>query len=72
MTSVCFFAQPLQPILSVHGLDMPDFFVPGFGISRRVIESHIRYYCGPEAIARPYVLQVSLWRCAYDARDLLT
>lgn len=35
-----------------------NYFVPGFGISRRVIQTEIRYHCGPEAIARPYTHQV--------------
>lgn len=39
---------------------MPDYFVPGYGISRRVIQTEIQCHCGPEATARPYVYQVSL------------
>ncbi|KAF2234334.1 hypothetical protein EV356DRAFT_576776 [Viridothelium virens] len=34
-----------------------SYFVPGYGISRYVIQSQIRYYCGPGAFARPYTLQ---------------
>ncbi|KAF2201199.1 hypothetical protein GQ43DRAFT_455932 [Delitschia confertaspora ATCC 74209] len=34
-----------------------SYFVPGFGISRAVIQSEIRYHCGPEAIVRPYTHQ---------------
>ncbi|KAI9698884.1 MAG: hypothetical protein M1820_007305 [Bogoriella megaspora] len=36
-----------------------SYFVPGYGISRYVIQSQIRYYCGPGAFARPYTLHVS-------------
>ncbi|TKA74615.1 hypothetical protein B0A49_07031 [Cryomyces minteri] len=32
-----------------------SYFVPGYGISRFVIQEQIRWHCGPEAIARPYV-----------------
>jgi hypothetical protein len=35
-----------------------SYFVPGFGISRAVIQSEIRYHCGPDAIVRPYTHQV--------------
>ncbi|KAF2654697.1 hypothetical protein K491DRAFT_631546 [Lophiostoma macrostomum CBS 122681] len=34
-----------------------SYFVPGFGISRTVIQNEIRYHCGPDAIVRPYTLQ---------------
>ncbi|KAF1982706.1 hypothetical protein K402DRAFT_339650 [Aulographum hederae CBS 113979] len=34
-----------------------NYFVPGFGISRWVIQSEIRYFCGPDAIVRPYTHQ---------------
>jgi len=34
-----------------------SYFVPGYGISRAVIQSQIRYHCGPEAIVRPYTHQ---------------
>ncbi|KAL9094547.1 MAG: hypothetical protein Q9165_003106 [Trypethelium subeluteriae] len=37
-----------------------SYFVPGYGISRYVIQSQIRYYCGPGAFARPYTLQEQL------------
>jgi len=33
--------------------------VPGYRISRIVIQSEIRFHCGPEATVRPYTLQVS-------------
>ena len=45
-----------------------SFFVPGYGISRHVIQSQIRYYCGPGAFARPYTLHVSLAR----VRDMIS
>lgn len=34
-----------------------SYFVPGYGISRPVIQSEIRYHCGPDAIVRPYTFQ---------------
>ncbi|KAF1937675.1 hypothetical protein EJ02DRAFT_447296 [Clathrospora elynae] len=34
-----------------------SYFVPGFGISRAVIQNEIRYHCGPDAIVRPYTFQ---------------
>ncbi|TID26627.1 hypothetical protein E6O75_ATG01120 [Venturia nashicola] len=34
-----------------------SYFVPGFGISRAIIQSEIRYFCGPDAIVRPYTHQ---------------
>jgi hypothetical protein len=35
-----------------------NFFLPGYEISRAVIQSEIKYFCGPEAIARAYTFQV--------------
>ncbi|KKY15866.1 hypothetical protein UCDDS831_g07469 [Diplodia seriata] len=29
-----------------------NYFVPGYGISRSVIQGEIRYHCGPDAIAQ--------------------
>lgn len=37
-----------------------SYFVPGYGISRAVIQNEIRYHCGPEAIVRPYTFQVHI------------
>ncbi|KAI8930965.1 hypothetical protein NX059_011977 [Plenodomus lindquistii] len=34
-----------------------SYFVPGYGISRAVIQNEIRYHCGPDAIVRPYTFQ---------------
>ncbi|KAF2249978.1 hypothetical protein BU26DRAFT_518461 [Trematosphaeria pertusa] len=34
-----------------------SYFVPGYGISRAVIQNEIHYYCGPDAIVRPYTHQ---------------
>jgi hypothetical protein len=34
------------------------YFVPGYGISRIVIQSEIQYMCGPDAIVRPFTLKV--------------
>lgn len=39
-----------------------SYFVPGFGISRAVIQNEIRYHCGPDAIVRPYTFQVRFLR----------
>lgn len=39
-----------------------SYFLPGYGISRAVIQSEIRYHCGPDAIVRPYTHQV----CKFD------
>lgn len=36
---------------------LQDYFVPGYEISRRIIQNEIRFHCGPEAIARPYTFQ---------------
>lgn len=35
-----------------------SYFVPGYGISRAVIQSEIRYFSGPDSIVRPYTYQV--------------
>ncbi|KAI4926747.1 hypothetical protein J4E85_007042 [Alternaria conjuncta] len=37
-----------------------SYFVPGFGISRAVIQNEIRYHCGPDAIVRPYTFQAQI------------
>ncbi|KAB2577637.1 hypothetical protein BFW01_g9718 [Lasiodiplodia theobromae] len=34
-----------------------NYFVPGYGISRAVIQGEIRYHCGPDAIVRPFTHQ---------------
>ncbi|MCJ1362158.1 hypothetical protein MMC16_001260 [Acarospora aff. strigata] len=34
-----------------------EYFVPGFGISRQVMFSHIQFYLGPYASVRPYSYQ---------------
>ncbi|CAI6334223.1 unnamed protein product [Periconia digitata] len=31
-----------------------SYFIPGYGISRAVMQNDIHYYCGPDAIVRPY------------------
>ncbi|KAI9711358.1 MAG: hypothetical protein M1812_007207 [Candelaria pacifica] len=38
-------------------LEAGSYFVPGFNISRAVLQSNICYYLGPEAIVRPYTHQ---------------
>ncbi len=52
-------------LASIMSLPLNKYFVPGFGISRAVIQSEIRYHCGPEAIVRPYTLQVGCVSEAY-------
>lgn len=47
-------------ILSRNMAAPNSYFVPGFGISRTVIQNEIRYHCGPDAIVRPYTFQVRL------------
>lgn len=34
-----------------------SYFVPGYGISRHIIFSHIHFYLGPYASVRPYSYQ---------------
>ncbi|KAI4153148.1 MAG: hypothetical protein LQ340_002489 [Diploschistes diacapsis] len=34
--------------------DFQPYFVPGYGISRHIIVSHIQYFLGPYATVRPY------------------
>ncbi|MCJ1358128.1 MAG: hypothetical protein MMC33_008126 [Icmadophila ericetorum] len=34
--------------------EVKSYFVPGFGISRHIIFSHIQIYLGPDASVRPY------------------
>ncbi|KAF2399592.1 hypothetical protein EJ06DRAFT_531137 [Trichodelitschia bisporula] len=40
--------------MATQGQPANSYFVPGYGISRVVIQSQIRYYCGPDAIVRPF------------------
>lgn len=35
-----------------------SYFVPGYGISRTVMQTDIHFYCGPDAIVRPYTYHV--------------
>ena len=44
-----------------------SYFVPGFGISRAVIQNEIRYHCGPDAIVRPYTFQVKIATAAHTS-----
>lgn len=37
--------------------DPSRYFVPGYGISRHIIFSHIQFYLGPYASVRPYSYQ---------------
>lgn len=50
--------------------DLITYFLPGFGISRSVIQSEIRYFCGPDAIVRPFTHKVGDQRG--DAGPVLT
>lgn len=43
-----------------------SYFVPGYGISRAVIQNEIRYHCGPDAIVRPYTFQVRISQMSDD------
>lgn len=43
ITSHCLHAAEKATEEGRHRGDMPDFFVPGYGISRRVIQTEIRY-----------------------------
>ena len=31
-----------------------SYFVPGYGISRHIMFSHVHFYLGPDAMVRPY------------------
>ncbi|MCJ1426307.1 hypothetical protein MMC29_004210 [Sticta canariensis] len=39
---------------SVSSSEYSRYFVPGYGISRHIIFSHIHFYLGPYASVRPY------------------
>ena len=39
---------------SSYSQEYQSYFVPGYGISRHIIFSHIQYYLGPYATVRPY------------------
>ena len=49
-----------------------NYFVPGYGISRAVIQGEIRYHCGPDAIVRPFTHQVSAREARGPCRRVLT
>jgi hypothetical protein len=51
-------------------LEPNQHFVPGYGISRKVIQQSIPRYLGPGAIARPYVHEVRNYRHFLDAAKL--
>lgn len=40
-------------------MSLNNFFLPGFGISRVVLQRDIKYHLGPDTIVRPYIHQVS-------------
>ena len=42
---------------SLQNGQLRRYFVPGFGISRNIIFSHIHLYLGPSASVRPYSFQ---------------
>ncbi len=48
----------LYPVQQFTMAASNSYFVPGYGISRAVIQNEIRYHCGPDAIVRPYTFQV--------------
>ena len=45
------------PSSSSSGSEPNRYFVPGYGISRHIIFSHIQFYLGPYASVRPYSYQ---------------
>ena len=48
-------------VVAFDRFDMAEantYFLPGYGISRSVIQSEIRYFCGPDAIVRPFTHKV--------------
>ena len=51
------FLSQIHEMASVHNGDYKRYFVPGFGISRHIIFSHIHFYLGPYASVRPYSYQ---------------
>ncbi|KAJ4309271.1 hypothetical protein N0V94_009010 [Neodidymelliopsis sp. IMI 364377] len=46
-----------------------SYFVPGYGISRAVIQNEIQYHCGPDAIVRPYTFQAQIEDLKMSSRE---
>ncbi|KAF1931257.1 uncharacterized protein M421DRAFT_2768 [Didymella exigua CBS 183.55] len=46
-----------------------SYFIPGYGISRAVIQNEIRYHCGPDAIVRPYTFQAQIEDLKMSSRE---
>lgn len=44
--------------IKIMSQSLESHWIPGYGISRPVLQSNICYYLGPEAFVRPYVHQV--------------
>ena len=42
---------------SITGNELKQYFVPGWGISRNILFSHIHFFLGPHASVRPYSYQ---------------
>lgn len=47
-------------------MTLNDYFIPGFGISRLVIQRDIKFHLGPQTIVRPYTYHVCKSRPLYD------
>ncbi|PYH40445.1 uncharacterized protein BP01DRAFT_280178, partial [Aspergillus saccharolyticus JOP 1030-1] len=37
--------------------EIQQYWLPGYGLSRYIVLSHIQYFLGPSAVARPYSFQ---------------
>ena len=42
---------------SIAGNELEQYFLPGWGISRNILFSHIHFFLGPHASVRPYSYQ---------------
>ena len=42
---------------SMTGNELKQYFLPGWGISRNILFSHIHFFLGPHASVRPYSYQ---------------
>ncbi|CAO1602983.1 hypothetical protein XANCAGTX0491_006577 [Xanthoria calcicola] len=42
---------------SITGNELKQYFLPGWGISRNILFSHIHFFLGPHASVRPYSYQ---------------
>ena len=58
--------------MSSYPQEYRPYFVPGYGISRHIIFSHIQYYLGPSATVRPYSYRGREGYLVSGARQALT